>query len=360
MIAAALAAPAAARQAEEADYRAAAYEMVDKIEDNYAYRDRFEGEAIPFTPVLQREAADVDDASALLAFAERMLLVLRDHHAITGSSFSDSWAVVPTYADLWIVSREADYIVDAVRTGSPASAQGILPGMRLTHIGDDSAANAIAAFWNDLGLADPDAEARGFAARVLAAGRRDRERQLTFADGGNRLAVTLPSLYSIEREPMPPVSLSQNGDVATITFNNSLGDSATIEAFDAMMAQAIDSKRIVLDLTETPSGGNTTVARAIMGWFTREPKPYQTHSLPAEYRQTGIARQWTEYVLPREGQFYAGPLACVSVAGPAAWGKGWPSECDPSVQVWKEVVWPDCLGRSTICNWKPGWCSNCP
>ncbi|MGL6043072.1 MAG: S41 family peptidase, partial [Sandaracinobacteroides sp.] len=66
---------------------------------------------------------------------------------------------------------------------------------------------------------------------------------------------------------------------------------------------------IILDLQETPSGGNTTVARAIMGWFTDRPRAYQVHRAIAEERATGIPRQWIEQVLPRPGRFHSGPLS---------------------------------------------------
>jgi carboxyl-terminal processing protease len=32
------------------------------------------------------------------------------------------------------------------------------------------------------------------------------------------------------------------------------------------------------------------------------------HSLPAEARETGIARQWVEQVLPRPGKYHRGPV----------------------------------------------------
>ena len=35
------------------------------------------------------------------------------------------------------------------------------------------------------------------------------------------------------------------------------------------MASATPDQPVVIDLTDTPSGGNTVVARAIMGWFVR-------------------------------------------------------------------------------------------
>lgn len=74
------------------------------------------------------------------------------------------------------------------------------------------------------------------------------------------------------------------------------------------MAQARAGQRIEIDLTDTPSGGNTDVARAIMGWFVKRPTAYQVHNLPREARRNGIGRQWVEQVLPRAGKFHAGPV----------------------------------------------------
>jgi carboxyl-terminal processing protease len=87
-----------------------------------------------------------------------------------------------------------------------------------------------------------------------------------------------------------------------VRVNNSLGDFATIAAFDAAMRDIPRAVPLVLDLRNTPSGGNTTVARGILGWFVDRPEPYQIHNRPSEERRTGIARQWTEQVLPREGK----------------------------------------------------------
>jgi carboxyl-terminal processing protease len=90
-----------------------------------------------------------------------------------------------------------------------------------------------------------------------------------------------------------------------IKTNNSLGDQATIAAFDKVMAALPRAAPVVVDLTDTPSGGNTSVARAIMGWFVDRPRSYQLHQLPAEQRETTIARQWIEQVLPRPGKHHA-------------------------------------------------------
>jgi hypothetical protein len=289
----------------------------------YAYLDRFEGGMMPLSNQLRAEAARVNDRRSLLRYAERALLTLADHHAITGASLADSWAVVPTFADLWVVRRGDSYVVEAVRDPSPASEAGVSPGDHLIAVDDVPTAEAVSAFWADLGL--PVTEARaGFAARVLAAGRRDRPRRLALRTGANASRLLdLPSLYATSPAERPPVSVSTvaGGDLV-IRINDSLGGQETITAFDAAMSRARRGQRIVLDLRETPSGGNTTVARAILGWFVRVPTAYQMHSLPVEERATGIARQWIEQVLPRTGKHHAGPVRVLVSRWTGSMGEG--------------------------------------
>jgi carboxyl-terminal processing protease len=162
---------------------------------------------------------------------------------------------------------------------------------------------AVRAFWAELGL-EPGGDRDGHAARVLATGRRDRPRDLTVS--GRRL--TLPNLYAAGPGDRPPVTVTRADDRLIIRFNDSLGNSDTIAAFDAAMAQARPGQTVVLDLTDTASGGNTSVARGVMGWFVSEARPYQIHNLPSEERETGVPRQWVEQVLPRPGKRFEGPV----------------------------------------------------
>jgi len=265
------------------DYRVDARSIEPLIAAQYAYIDRFEDGRAPISPRLRAEAEQVTDRQSLLVFAERVLLALADHHAITGASTAHSWAVVPSYSDLWIERRNAGYVVGAIRDGSPAAGAGIVPGDLLTAVSGVPIGVAVEGFWADLGVPLTD-ERASFAARVLAAGRRDSPRHLELRSrSGETRAVELPNLYAANREGLERrlVVSERRGGALEIRLNDSLGEDGTIAAFDAAMAGARRAERIVIDLTETPSGGNTVVARAIMGWFVTRARSYQIHSLPA-------------------------------------------------------------------------------
>ncbi len=302
--------PARAQQADPAPeaFRADALSIEALVNAQYAYLDRLPGGAMPMSPALRAEAGAVSDRRSLLRYAEHAVAALADHHAITGGSFNDSWGLAPSRSDLWIEPEGEAWRITAVRDNSPAAAAGIRAGDRLLAIAGTPTTAAVAAFWAELGL-EPTGDRAGYAARVLAAGRRDRPRDLTIRDAsGAERRLTLPNLYVAGPGERPPVSAHEADGALVIRFNDSLGDSATVAAFDAAMAAARPGQPVVLDLTDTASGGNTVVARAIMGWFVDGPTAYQIHNLPAEERETGVPRQWIEQVLPRPGKRHHGPL----------------------------------------------------
>lgn len=302
--------PVRAQQAElpaEA-WRADALSIEGLINSQYAYLDRFPGGAMPMSPALRAEAEAVGDRRALLRYAEHAVTALADHHAITGGSFNDSWGLVPSYSDLWIEPEGEAWRITAVRENSPAAAAGVRAGDSLIAIAGAPTKEAVAAFWSGLGL-EPTGDRAGYAVRVLAAGRRDRPRDLTIRDASGAVRrLTLPNLYQAGQGDRPPVTVREADGARFIRFNDSLGDSATVAAFDAAMAAARPGQPIVLDLTDTASGGNTVIARAIMGWFVDAPTAYQIHNLPAEERETGVPRQWIEQVLPRAGKRHHGSV----------------------------------------------------
>jgi carboxyl-terminal processing protease len=293
-----------------ADYAADARALDTIIADNYAYLDRFGGK-VPTSARLDAERDAVQDRDGLLHYAEHKIAALADHHGITGRSFKDSWSLVPSFADLWIVADKQGYRIDAVRADSPAAKASVVAGDRLIAVDGQPIDAAVAGFWEQLGFTNIiDPERRAFAARILAAGRRDRSRSLRIVHDRDERLLTLPTLYAEGPGERPPVDLRTSGKgIVTIRFNDSLGNSDTIAAFDAAMIKVPKGAHLVIDLGDTGSGGDSLIARAVMGWFVDRPRFYQKHRLVAEERATGIVRQWVEEVHPRTGKHFTGKVS---------------------------------------------------
>jgi carboxyl-terminal processing protease len=302
------AAPAPAQTVTPAQYREDAQSIEGLINQVYAYPERLPGGRFALTPKLREEAARVTDGRSLLRFAERALLLLADHHAITGSNLADSYALVPSQTGYWIEARDGGFVVDAVRYPRGPGPFDVRPGDRVLAIDGVPIAAAVAAFWRDLG-ADPSERDAGFAARVLVAGPRDRDRRLTIQRGdAPPREIEIPSYSGTPMPISPPVTATEEAGGLRIRINDSLGGDSTVADFDAAMALARPGRPLIIDLTETPGGGNASVARGILGWFVDRPRFFQMHNLPAEERETGIARQWVEQVLPRAGKYHRGPV----------------------------------------------------
>lgn len=89
-----------------------------------------------------------------------------------------------------------------------------------------------------------------------------------------------------------------NRKTAYFKINNSLGNNNLIAEFDKALDSLFQYKNLIIDLTETPGGGNTNVARAVMGRGTNQLLPYQLHEFDENQYQT--KRHWIEYVTPRK------------------------------------------------------------
>jgi len=75
-----------------------------------------------------------------------------------------------------------------------------------------------------------------------------------------------------------------------------------IKDFDQVLDSLIqaEAKGLILDLRNTINGGNTYVARAIMGRLIERKEPFQIHRFREKYDSgPEIWRSWVEYVEPR-------------------------------------------------------------
>jgi carboxyl-terminal processing protease len=113
-----------------------------------------------------------------------------------------------------------------------------------------------------------------------------------------------------------------DNNLGYVVINNSLGDDALIRAWDAALATLRETDGLILDLRDTRSGGNSSVARGLLGRLVAELKPYQRHELPAEERESGVKRIWVEHVAPRGPFTYDKPVVVLVGRWTGSMGEG--------------------------------------
>jgi len=111
-------------------------------------------------------------------------------------------------------------------------------------------------------------------------------------------------------------------EIGIIRLNNSLGNNDLIKEFDIAIDKLMQTKGLILDLRNTVDGGNSYVARGIMGRFITSPKPYQKHIIFEQYGDgPKIERSWTEYVSPRAA-IYSKPVVILVGRWTGSMGEG--------------------------------------
>lgn len=300
--------PATLPNAEER--RADAAALCRYVADQYAYLEAKATDWDASCRDLADRAERATTREAFIAALERALRELYDAHAHLGTHTPSSPRLVPSQTDVLARFADGNAVVEAVRAGSGALRAGIAPGQEIVSVNGVAVAEALRPYLAEH-LVRPDPAARDFALRVAVAGRHDvpvqrlvvragdKDREIAYAPDGRTATSALSS--------------RQEGDVAILRINDSLGDTALVREFDAALSRHRDARALVVDLTDTPSGGNSTVARGILGRFVGELSPYQRHELVAEARRTGVRRHWVEYVAPRSPRI---PVPVVVLVGP--------------------------------------------
>ena len=254
-------------------------------------------------------ADTVSSREDFVLLLEKVFYEIYDHHASLNTNTSVSQRLVPSGTDIWAEYVNGKPTIIEVRPGSRAARAGMKAGMHIVTMNDSPVEKAIQNFYPKH-LKQPDSEAKDFALRELLAGNHSDERKITVSID-NRLQVFYPDdrINSIEMaKPLWEIeSRMLSGNVGYILINNALGDNQLIQLFDSVLTKLSNTKAIILDLRNTPSGGNTTVARAILGRFISKEGFYQKHEWTVEEKETGIKRSWMEIVSPRT-PVYRNPL----------------------------------------------------
>ncbi|MBL6939026.1 MAG: hypothetical protein ISS15_18315 [Alphaproteobacteria bacterium] len=279
MMAATLPFPAYAGQCRDAVDNAADMRwLIDQVEEHYAYLPDRHIDIAKLRAIYIAEAQAVCEPHAFLGALERLIAELHDHHIEANVNNAASPQLVPTGTELWAAFHDGNAVIEAVRPGSACAEAGVRAGDTVIAIGDDPVDEAVAAAM-PRALNAPDPEANDYALRVLLAGTHNKPRDFTLK--GKKHIVLAP----FERQPSDTLlTTTHHGAVAVLRVENSLGDSGLVAEVDKALDHLDGAKAVVLDLRNTPSGGNTDVAEPILGRFIKGRPGYQRGFLPGRRR----------------------------------------------------------------------------
>lgn len=216
---------------------------------------------------------DAETAGGHLALLESMLDELFDNHVSLNTNSSVSPRLVPSGSDYWLGFSDGQAVVGAVRPGSGAAAAGLKVGDKVTGLnGAPVLSEAMGRIRH--GREAVSADRLVWALNAQAAGYRGAPRSVTVERDG---VETLLELGDPEptRPALPVTWRRLDGNLGYIRIEDSLGDETAVAAFDKALSDLRGVKGWVIDLRNTPSGGNTGVAEPILGRFVRSVKPYQ-------------------------------------------------------------------------------------
>ncbi len=272
----------------------------DKTINWIRVRDRYRPRAI--------NADSDEDLRRVLA---DVLAELYDAH----THLSDPAAGTPRYPpfDLIVERAGADARVLSVAERSAAQQAEIRVGDLVTHVEGMPIAR-VAAERMPRCLAGPDAAADSYAWNATVTGRRGQARRLTIAGRGD----VMLALTDVPEEPALTWR-RLDGGFGLIRIA-SFGDEATVASFDTALAALRDTRGLVIDVRAN-GGGDTAVARPIMGRFTTITRPY------ARMRRrdgAGLGPFWTEVVEPRGPFTYTAPVVVLCDRWSGSMAEGFP------------------------------------
>jgi carboxyl-terminal processing protease len=278
-------------------------EFWTNIHDNYAYLKQQDINWERVKEIYQPQAASIANKDEFIKLLENVLHEVYNGHSSLNINLESSNRLVPSGQDLYVEKIGRRFMVTDLRKGYGAQQCGLKVGMEVQAFNGMPVEGQLQNFLPKY-TAHYNAEMIQFALDMLFAGTHDKPRSITALENGHK-RVYHPDSVKIE-SPKNLIEFRKiYENTGYIRINNSLGNNDLIAAFDQALDSLFNTRNLVLDLTETPGGGNSTVARAMMGRFISQKLPYQQHEVDETAYDT--KRYWVEYVLPRK-KTYNGTL----------------------------------------------------
>lgn len=264
--------------------------------ETYAYTDKPDFDAKSLLADFKGRLVKSNSRQEFRDIAQVFLRHFSDPHLNLGPYNEFDFSVIPTGSDIWASFREGRFFVSDVKKNSVAFAGGILPDDEIIEVDGLTPDEAIRKIF-DKSIQQLSKRQIEYGLNVALGGLRYKKRVLKIKRPGQLITKKIEASYSNEK-PSHKVSFKKIEDFGYIRFNNSLGDKSTINEFKKALSALLNTKALIIDLRDIPSGGNTGVAEPILGHFTKKPKPYQKYRVQTPETPYSRAKLQTAYTRP--------------------------------------------------------------
>jgi C-terminal processing protease CtpA/Prc len=281
---------------------------VKTIQDNYAYFDQQKTNWKDVKTIYQPLVDTCTSRNSFIQILEKTLNELYNGHDFLNTNTDQSNRLIPSGSDLKIIYENGKFIIDEVRENFNSDLCGLKKGMQIISFNGFPIAEAITKYLPKT-TKNYDSKIYEYAANMLLAGTHSEKRKITIQINENSkdyFPDNIPNKTESNYETVLERKKLGN-NVGYIKINNSIGNDELIKSFDLALDSLFNTSGLIIDLRETPSGGTSIIARAIMGRFIDKELPYQKHLYIAEEKETGIKRTTIELVSPRQ-KIYQKPL----------------------------------------------------
>ncbi|WIO74679.1 S41 family peptidase [Porticoccaceae bacterium LTM1] len=279
-------------------------ELITTLKSDYAYLDRLNSEFDSLDSQFRTKALATTSKQEFIDVSQSFLRNFRDPHLNLGPMDKDDYIVYPTGSDIYAEVNGNTALVVDIKSGSDAFNNGLRTGMTIKEIDGLNIHEAIEIV-TGLSIEKLSLAQKNYALNIALGGKRYQQRSLiTATDEGQNHYSLAASYDSINKlNDGPAISFKDINGIGYIRFNNSLGNLETVTEFEEAIQALKKSRAFILDLRNTPSGGNTGVAEPILGYFTDTEKVYQCyqtqtpgHSYTEATLQKAIAKPQAFYI----------------------------------------------------------------
>lgn len=273
-------------------------EFWNDINDNYAYLNEQNIDWKKVKEIYQPQIEKISTNSEFIRLLESVLNELYNGHSSLNTNLNSSNRLIPSGRDIFVEKINNKYIITDLRKDFGAEKSGLKLTMEITKFNGKPIDEQLKKFLPKF-TQNHNSKMYQFALDMLFAGTHNTKRVISVLENGTEKNYFPDEFKNIQSNSLLESKII-NKNTTYIKINNSLGNNQLILDFDKTLDNFLTYKNLIIDLTETPSGGNTTVARTILGRFIDKTLPYQKHEFDEQYY---TKRVWTEFVTPRKKQF---------------------------------------------------------